>query len=99
MLVFSPLIVFFCLVFTSNAWPSGAPEKTCSTLKPIHGTNIGRLASESPFSLTQSHQDYKPGEKVRGKTENNLVNFEINDKTNTVEERRNSLHLFTSAIN
>ncbi|XP_074601274.1 putative ferric-chelate reductase 1 homolog [Brevipalpus obovatus] len=64
-MLFSVLSVLFSVFLATESWPSGAPEKTCSTLKPIHGSNIGKSASESPYTLTQSHQDYKAGEKVR----------------------------------
>ncbi|XP_053211662.1 putative ferric-chelate reductase 1 [Panonychus citri] len=60
------LIVTLLLTINSiNSWPSGAPEKTCSSLRPVHGANVAKTLDTSPFTLTQSHQTYQPGEKVR----------------------------------
>ncbi|RWS12380.1 putative defense protein 3-like protein [Dinothrombium tinctorium] len=57
--------IVFALLATGYCWPSGAPESTCNTLLPSHGSNRPKPASSSPFTLTQSHDDFEPGERVR----------------------------------
>ena len=65
MFIFTCLTLVSLLVSSINSWPSGAPEKTCSTLRPVHGANVAKTLDSSPYTLTQSHQTYQPGEKVR----------------------------------
>jgi len=47
------------------SWPSGAPEKTCDSLLPKHGENRAKSANSSPYILTQSHQEYEAGERIK----------------------------------
>jgi len=56
------IVSFISVVWT---WPSGAPESTCETLLPSHGSNRPKPANTSPFVLSQSHQDYEAGDRVK----------------------------------
>jgi len=62
---FISLLVTFCIINLANSWPSGAPESTCNTLLPSHGSNRPKPATSSPFVLAQSHQDFEAGDKVK----------------------------------
>jgi hypothetical protein len=41
-------------------------EKTCNTLLPKHGENKAKSSNSSPYILTQSHQEFGAGDKVKG---------------------------------
>jgi len=58
-------VIAFGLIGSVISWPSGAPEKTCNTLLPKHGENKAKSANSSPYILTQSHQEYGAGDKVK----------------------------------
>ncbi|KAH7643859.1 ferric-chelate reductase 1 [Dermatophagoides farinae] len=48
-----------------QAWPSGAPEKTCPTLLPRHGGTPAKEANESPYMMEQSNSQYRPGDQIK----------------------------------
>lgn len=52
---------------TVYTWPSGAPEKTCTTLFPRHGGTAAKEAAESPYTLTQSLSNYQPNDQIKGR--------------------------------
>ena len=56
-----------------------AKDKVCDTLTPKHGESEARGADSSPYNLVQSHQDYNPGERVKGtNTDIQLKTFKQN---------------------
>lgn len=63
LIIFVALVNLFWPIF---AWPSGAPEKVCSTLLPKHGTATAKQANESPFMMEQSNNEYRPGDQIKG---------------------------------
>ena len=65
--IFVLIVTIYSFLPDCQCWPSGAPESACTTLSPGHGANQGKTASTSPFIITQSHIDYKPGESVQCK--------------------------------
>lgn len=56
------------LVPCVDCWPSGAPDKACSTLTPRHGENESKPSSTSPFAVTQSQSNFEAGDRVKGES-------------------------------
>ena len=50
--------------FYVNGFPYGAPETTCSTMKPKHGFDA--QTSEPPYQITTSASTYSPGQNITG---------------------------------
>ncbi|KAJ6223965.1 hypothetical protein RDWZM_002510 [Blomia tropicalis] len=67
MIVKSCFIIFSLLSLANriHSWPSGAPEKTCSTLLPRHGGTPAKEAQEAPYTVEQSASTYQPGDQVK----------------------------------
>ncbi|KAH9389111.1 hypothetical protein TYRP_008465 [Tyrophagus putrescentiae] len=64
-LLFSLSLALLLLVDDTFSWPSGAPEKTCSTLLPRHGGTPAKEAQEGPYTLQQSTSSYQAGDQVK----------------------------------
>lgn len=60
-------IVLFAIILAQEtySWPSGAPEKVCSTLLPRHGGAPAKEANESPYMMEQSNSEYQPGDQIK----------------------------------
>lgn len=53
------------LMFNAEAFPHGAPDAACKTLKPGHG---GEPSSQpSPFELQQDKLQVEAGDQIKGK--------------------------------
>ncbi|RWS26245.1 putative defense protein 3-like protein [Leptotrombidium deliense] len=46
-------LIISTLLSFGQSWPSGAPDSTCNSLLPSHGSNRPKPASASPFTMTQ----------------------------------------------
>lgn len=58
-------IMMISNVAVVEAFPSGAPEQACKTLKPGHGGEASSQAS--PFELTQDKLQVAAGDQIKGK--------------------------------
>jgi len=58
-------VIILGLINEVQLWPNGAPDKSCDSLLPGHGNNKPKSGANSPFTVTQSHQEYEPGEYVK----------------------------------
>lgn len=68
------IIILASTAIELNSWPTGAPEEACETLTPQHGANRPKAPSQSPFTVTQSQNNFEPGDRIKGKQEK-LFNF------------------------
>lgn len=66
------LAVFLCYI---EAYPSGAPVTTCSTLTPVHsGAQVQRTSS--PYEISVN----KIGNKLKGELKLSMTMGEVNKK-------------------
>lgn len=61
------IVTIIFLVTSAYSWPTGAPEEACESLTPQHGANMSKAPSQSPFTVTQSQNNFEPGDRIKGK--------------------------------
>ncbi|XP_076334880.1 putative ferric-chelate reductase 1 [Tachypleus tridentatus] len=62
-------VLVYLFVSTVYGYPSGAPIEACESLIPNHGRNQPQQPKYSPFKITQSADQYAPGDVVTVKIE------------------------------
>ena len=58
---FAVLVLIILLIETSNAFSSGAPSDTCSTMQPSHGANVpSDCGPNCPFNIVVTNIGGQP---------------------------------------
>ncbi|XP_013794866.1 ferric-chelate reductase 1-like [Limulus polyphemus] len=72
-------VLVYVFVPTVYGYPSGAPIEACESLTPRHGKNQPQPSRYSPFKITQSTDQYAPGDvvtvKIRGSRDHSFSGF------------------------